>query len=95
MLNTALNDRLLLHYDVHVNPDTVTKDLIQFLVGVGVFGVLSASELTPEALRAPVAVPGQGSGAHSQLRGWVLSCLFLLLCQDSMGTVETVFELIN
>ena len=67
LLTAALNYRLLLHYDMHIDPDTVSQHLIQLGIRINVLFLFRSSKLAPETFTAPMTVLCESTSAHSQL----------------------------
>ena len=56
LLNSTLNNDLLLYDDVNVDPDAVAQYLIKLYIRVKVLLLFCSSELAPEALTTPMTM---------------------------------------
>lgn len=97
LLDSALDNDLLLDNLMNVDPDAITQDLLELDCRFCVFLVLTALKLAPEALAAPRSVLSQRSGTDCELRWLEVPALGrdLLFSHDCVQLIETFFELIN
>ena len=58
LLYATLNNDLLLHDDVNVDPDAVAQYLVKLHIRIKVLLLFCSSELAPEALTTPMTVFG-------------------------------------
>ena len=96
-LYSALNDDIVVHYGMDVNPDSVVNDLLKFCTGINIFLELRSFKFTPKSFAAASTVLRKCPGSNSQWRWFLLAglkSLFLLLSENSVRRVKAFFELL-